>query len=160
MRYFIFALYWSLFCLMLSGCVRQNKPDGMPALVPCTITVAQDGVPLFDANVTLHPADGNKWTGNGATDKNGKAMIFTWGTHPGIAPGKYSVTVAKVETEKLPPRPTGSGPGKMPDSFNLVDLKYGEKETTDLEIVIVKGNRNYAVDVGAAIREKIPERKS
>lgn len=143
--------------LVLTGCF-EKRPDGMPDLVPCTISVIQQGARLADANVALYPLDESKWTASGGSDASGNAEIHTWGTYRGVPVGKYKVTVTKVDVEKVETRPSGSGRGKSPNSYHLVDLKLGEKDTTPLEIEVVKGTKRYSVDAGAPVRELISPR--
>ncbi len=154
---------WCLLCLTpflvaAIGC-SEKKPDGMPPLVPCTVTVTQGGAPLANANVTLFPLDGSQWTANGSTDGSGKAVMFAWGSHQGAPVGKYKVTVAKMETDKAAVARSSSDEPSTdppPNSYNLVEEKYGMKDSTTLEIEVVKGTTEYKVEAGAAVRELIP----
>lgn len=153
-----FALL-ALACFLGSACTGSKLPEGMPSLVPCTITITQDGKPLPDANVSLLPEDeGRKWNASGSTDASGKAVMFTWASHQGVAPGKYKVTVSKVEIEKLPPTSSDSPtPPKSPDSFSLVEDQYKSAETTPLSVEVVKGTKEYTFEAGNAVKNLIPK---
>lgn len=150
----------ALTTLVLLGCTGQKRPEGMPALVPCSIKVTQEGTSLADATVSITPIGGDaKWTADGRTDSSGLAKMYTWSLHEGVVPGKFKVVVGKVETETLPPQSSDDPtPSKTPDSFNLVEEQYGELGTTTLEIEVAKGTKEYTVDVGKAVRNKILER--
>lgn len=51
--------------IWLTGCNRgPAKPDDLPALTPCKLTVTYQSSPLSDATVTL-TAEGEKWVGVG-----------------------------------------------------------------------------------------------
>lgn len=154
-------LFFTLSCLALTavffGCNKTPLPDGMPPLVPCEVTVMQDGYPLSNAIVTLSPVDGDpKWSASGNTDELGIAKLYTWSSYEGVAEGKYKLTIGKTETEKLPPQPSGSSePSKIPKSFSLVEERFGNSDTTPLEITVVKGTKNYEVDASPAVKIEI-----
>lgn len=146
--------------LSTAGCSSQKRPDGMPALVPCEVVITQEGKSLADANVSLLPVDtSGKWNASGSTDVAGKAKMFTWSSHEGVAPGKYKVVISKVEIEKLPPRSSDSTePSRSPQSFNLVEEVYGEADKTPLEIEVVAGKKEYPLEAGKVVRLQIAER--
>ncbi|MGL6193520.1 MAG: hypothetical protein ACRC2T_01715 [Thermoguttaceae bacterium] len=146
-------------CLqVVVGCGGKPRPDGMPALVPCVITVIQDGANLGDATISLQPVDStSKWAATGSTSESGAdAKMYTWGTQDGVVPGKYKVVVDKTKLEKLPPRPSGSSePSRVPQTYRYVEEQYTSIDTTPIEIDVVKGTKKYTVDVGKAVEEVV-----
>ena len=144
--------------LFLIGCAGQKYPDGMPKLVPCEITLQQEGQPFADAVVTLIPADvENKWSASGRTDTSGKAIIYTWGKYEGAAEGTYKVVLNKTESVGAPPSASSEEEARRPPDkfFDLVEEIYGDKEKTPLEIELKKGTKSFSLDAGKAVRTPI-----
>lgn len=128
--------------ISLLGCGGgAGKPDDLPPLTPCTLTVMYQGSPLTDATVTLTPESG-KWVGVGQTDESGKVEVRTNGQFEGVPAGTYTVTVKKQE------QPTG---GSDPSSAEedaamaatkasapklLVPKKYTEASTSGLSVQV------------------------
>lgn len=150
--FLICLICWSL---PIAGCTRSlgPKPDGLPSLVPITLTVTQDAQPLADAKVAFIPADGAKnWFTGGTTDSNGQIVAHTYGTHKGSPLGKFKVIVTKEVQEE-----SGTEVNAInPKTFSLVESQYGQVTTTPLEIEVVKSSKTFTVDVGKAVREKRP----
>lgn len=136
----------------LSGaaCNRQPLPDGMPSLVSVTLTFTQEGKPLPDATVTLHPEDPQSpWNAGGTTGANGEIAPATQGRYVGVVPGKYKITVTKTEES------AGAAASARPDAFHLVDPKYATSATTTLDLDVTPQQRTASFDLGAPVREKI-----
>lgn len=95
------------------------------------------------------------------TDAKGEARIIVHGKYEGGAPGRYRLCVSKVEADPDDPAQDRS-PGTetvSPDTYDLIDPKFGDVETVQ-EIEIVAGQTNeWTVDVGKAVRIRIPKRK-
>ena len=125
----------------LMGCGRgPAKPDDLPALTPCKLTVTYQGSPLSDATVTL-TAEGEKWVGVGQTDANGTVSVRTNGQFEGVPSGTYTVTVKKQEG------PTGSDPSSAEEDAKLaaskasapkllVPEKYTDASTSGLTVQV------------------------
>ncbi|MEN6495730.1 MAG: carboxypeptidase-like regulatory domain-containing protein [Thermoguttaceae bacterium] len=127
------------------GCHRgPTRPEDLPELTPCTLTIMYKGSPLSDATVTLVPKSGN-WVGVGQTDSGGQAVIQTNGRYAGVPAGSYAVTVTKGgPTSQLPPDP------KTPEEDQayreamkaaksarlLVPMKYTKTETSRLTVKV------------------------
>ena len=150
---------WSLFVI---GCgAKGPRPDGFPALVPVTVTVNQEGQPLADAQVSLVPSDGAKnWFSGGTTDSGGNVTVTTYGAHSGAPVGKYKVVVSKEVHEGLEEyqaamaREDEAAARRIDVKvFACVEAPYREAATTPLEIEVVKGTKNYSVDVGKIVKE-------
>jgi hypothetical protein len=134
----IFAL------LFLSGCGGTKKPDGLPNLHPCRITVTMNGSALEGASVTLSGSDG-RWSGNGRTDVNGAAVIVTRGQFQGVAEGEYKVTVSKI----VPPTSRGKDEGSNEEPKTLVNTKYASPATTPLTCTVKPGTNQFEFSVDA-----------
>jgi hypothetical protein len=161
----IFFIGLSVF--VQSGCGKQSLPEGMPKPYPTEIIVNQEGTPLKNASVVLLPADLNSlWNAYGLTNDSGVAKIATKGSYAGAVPGKYKIIITLVENEpsKLvkPDVSDRAAYGKWleesaqekPASFDLVDTKYGDFQSTPEEIEIVAGSNTKTVEVGAPVRIK------
>lgn len=151
-----------LSCLIIasvcvSGCSKSALPEGFPKLYPCEITVNQDGAPLEGATVTLMPKDpANVYSSSGVTDASGKAVLKTYG-HAGAPLGTSAIVVTKAIDE-------GGTPIHDPDTgnfvrnagastFSYVEKNFTKKETTILEIEVLKGKNEKTVDVGKAVHD-------
>jgi hypothetical protein len=130
--------------LTLPGCGGGKKPDGLPDLYPCQITITLKGTPLEGAVVSLLGNDG-RWPGNGITDRQGIAVIKTRGQFIGVAEGTYKVTVSKVF---LPPS-TGKDEGSTEEPKLLVNPKYVTPETTPLNCTVKSGVNQFEFQVEA-----------
>ena len=141
----------------------------MPKLYPCAVTITQGGQPLAGASVTLHPADAAlvRWIPGGTTDQNGVCELRTLGRYSGAMAGSFKVTVDKLESEKSS-LPDVAPPGMDPEelerqrdkeklkSWRLVDKKYVSYKSTTLEIQVSEGKNAETFDVGASVREELP----
>ena len=139
---------FSLFILALAvfvttGCGGQRLPDGMPRLYPVSVTVTQEGTPLANATVSLFPEDAalQQWAPMGTTDAAGTAELFVNGLYKGAPLGTFKVAVSKREA--VP----DSNPPKIRD---FVEPQYGRTDTP-LNVVIVAGQKEYAVDAGKKV---------
>lgn len=167
--YRYFSLVFAVFCVCLFGCSGEERPEGMPQLFSCSMTIQQDGQPLADASITLVPLDdSNRWGSGGTTDANGVLRPMTYGKFPGVPEGKYKILVQKTITEnELPPLPMDATEADQkayaqqvkanpPQQFDLVDVKFKKADTTPLEITVEKGGSNsFPLDVGAAVKVPI-----
>lgn len=129
----------------IPGCSRgPAKPDDLPALTSCTLTILYKGSPLSDATVTLVPKNGN-WVGVGQTGADGRVALQTNGRYEGVPLGTYAVTVRKPsETAKLPPDPTTPEEDRAytealkaaKSAKPLIPEKYAKPETSGLSVTV------------------------
>ena len=140
-----------LLCLVaLFGCSRNDGLDGLPRLVPVTLTITQEGVPLSDAAVWLSDMSGDvQISVGGTTNSEGTVVLLTHGLHRGAPLGKYKVMVMKAETVANPNMPPGSGE----TLYSLVARQYTQPDTTPLELDITE-SLTATFDVGKAVRER------
>jgi len=148
-------------CAMIVSFVFVGCGSNQIPTVPVDITIKYNGKEVEEALVTLAPKtrNGDERTGTGMTDANGKANITTPGGGKGAMPGEYKVIVMKTPL-------IGQGGGgdqttptyssyeeavaasertrSMPkiDAKHQLPVKYAAEQTTDLEIVVKKGEKN------------------
>jgi hypothetical protein len=126
----------------------------MPPLYSVTLEFLQDGQPLADASVILHPEEASgKWFAGGTTDSQGKIKPATQGRYDGVAAGKYKVTVSKIEIDEKSIKIIGEGLQTY-DSYHLVEPKFAEIAQTPLTLEVSKKGENFSFDAGAAVRKK------
>jgi len=158
-REFLFCLLFvGLFCI--PACNRQPLPNDLPKLYRRSVKVTQGGRPLADAVVFFAPTDNSKWNAGGSTNSSGVAELHTQGMYRGIAAGTYKVTVNKTEFEdKVDPTRRNSEGGALTTTIfhSLVELKYTDQNTTDLEVVITPKNEPIVLDLGSPVRQVLPE---
>lgn len=134
-----------LFLILVAGWTGcgKPKPEGLPDLQPCQVKVTMDGMPLDGAVVSLLSQNG-QWPGNGRTDAQGLAVIFTRGQYPGVAEGEYKITVSKI----VPPPPVGDeGTSKETVPKPLVKEIFSQPEATPLSCTIKRGTNTVEVKV-------------
>jgi hypothetical protein len=158
MRYFL-TMFFVTF-IAFSGCNRDySRPSDLPKLVPCEITIKQEGVPLSGGNVTIfNIASGVKFrTAGGVTDNSGVAILKTYG-FKGVPVGKYKVTASKTILDNKEVEVTVSKSGdkitKGLKTYQLVDSQYVYADNSDFEIEIVSSGKNiFSFDVGKPVRD-------
>lgn len=155
MKHSIISL--TLIIISFTGCGRNDsRPKDLPPLVPCAVTITQDGQPLSGATVSFVPVDAAaaKYQASAITDDTGKAVATTYGFN-GVPVGKYKVCVWKTLTEGV--TQVMDGYGDMVDSpgieYRTVELLYSDSQTTPLEIEITsKKTPLMSFDVGKPVK--------
>ena len=161
-----FALTLAL--CVLTGCQGKKRPDGLPELFPCVITIIQEGQPLDGALVQLIPESGGTgWTVSGKTGTNGKANISTHADFAGAPAGTYKVLVSKTEmspsqfTEPAQDAPQDEKTAYYNNissekriKYTLVKPEFDDAKKTPLSITVAKGKNEATFDVGEAIKEE------
>ena len=136
------------------GC-GPTLPEGMPPLMPVSIALTQQQVPLVGATVVLHSDDG-RWPVGGVSDELGRVEVWTAGKYYGAPAGEYRVTVVKDEIEEKPnPRhnPEFDNMPVFTRAFQTVDPSCRRAETTPITITLTESmTEPPAVDVGEAVR--------
>jgi hypothetical protein len=159
------VLVLSLFVFATAGCSQERpKPEGFPQLVSGRITVVQDGRPLDNAVVRLHPEGNTKdWGTLGVTNASGVATLVTSSYWSGAPLGTYRVTVAKTVTEQstlVEPsisdadayqRWEAAKAGERLATHSLVDVRFGDPSRTPLSLTVT-GAFTETVDVGSAVK--------
>lgn len=150
----------SLLLFALPACKPSGRPDDLPRLYPCTITLKQEGAPLADAMIYLHSTNpAFSWTVGGRTDPAGNVSLMTHAKFPGVPTGDYKIVVSKTERyqEKPPEIPPGGDEsmrtaGSPVILYSLVEKEYTNQETTPLTITIDKGKNQAEFELGKAVR--------
>ena len=168
MQFRIFLAVTLVLCL-LSGCNRQKRPDGMPPLFPCDITITQDGKPLDEADVRLVLESGTTdWITAGKTNASGVAKLSTHAQFAGAPAGTFKVLVSKnvPAPSKYPMPAQDASPDEWSEWRGKVQLEtcplvryvkpeYENANTTPHSITITKGKNTATFNVGEAIQEDI-----
>lgn len=152
-------LYLAIFSIFLfSGCTKSSRPDDLPPLFPCTITVTQDGANLADALVELVPQDSIPYSPSSMTDSDGDAVLKTYG-FSGAPAGKYKIVVRKTIEDDIVHGTDEYGNQAVVSStrYNLVEDTYTQAKQTPHEIEVASNSKGtkLTIDVGKAIREAI-----
>ncbi|MDR3183490.1 MAG: hypothetical protein LBT89_11350 [Planctomycetaceae bacterium] len=146
----IFAL---LSVFIFAGC-GQNlppKPEGLPKLYPCSISVTFGGEAKGGVRAVLEPEDeDSKWKPNGMTNDEGKVIPTTTYGYQGVPTGTYTLSFSLIE------EPDDEAPRGTP-AVSLIPLKYSSGQSQEkLEIKAGKNEFTFALDGG---QEKIPRTK-
>jgi hypothetical protein len=132
------ALLAALSLIALSGC---GGTKAGPATVEVTGTVTLDEAPVEAASVLFSPdtgSDDGRLASQATTDRDGR---FNLTTHvgggkfkSGITPGKYVVTITKLDTAAA--KNTFSRPK------NLLPPNYADPKSSQLTATVVTGRAN------------------
>ncbi len=144
-RYLILTFMLIVVC----GCRRlPERPEGLPELYPCKITVTFGGEPVENVNVSLLPnGTDSKWKSGGKTDEKGCVEVRTAFAYPGAPQGTFTVAFTKTEEQ------VGMTLAEMMP-LSLIPLKYGPDRSK--EVIDVKPGKNefqFTLDAG---EEKLP----
>ena len=146
----IFLFMALIIVLGVAGCSQSNRPEGLPKLYSCQITITQDGKPLPEASIQFIGGESAKWPISGLTDASGIAKMVTYGQFPGVPAGDYHVVVQKtVENVLTVGSDYSSGSS---DIYSLVEVKFTKAEETDLEISVSTGRNSQTFEVGKEVR--------
>lgn len=123
-----------LACLA-AGC--GSRPTGLENLVPVKGKVVFAGKPITAGNVRTVVLHADRGRGNttaheprGEIDKDGNFAVYT-ANRAGAPPGHYRVTVSLMES------PINSKNLYAPPKW-LIDAKYGEPDTSGLNLHVVE----------------------
>lgn len=141
---------WSILLGLFTvfGCQPEQRPEGLPILVPFQLTLTQDSQPLVGANVQL-VSEEIHFPVTGLTNANGVARLVTYGQFSGVPLGTYKVVVIKTETEGETSNETQTQPIFI---YSLVDPALTNRATTTLEVLVEKGKKSTTLDVGKSVR--------
>ena len=81
--------------LLFAGCMGDSSTTQAEATVTGTVTL--DGSPVQGATVTFRPDDSGGSGAFGMTDAEGKYTLNTSNAVLGVKPGKYKISVTKLE---------------------------------------------------------------
>jgi hypothetical protein len=123
--------------IAVTGC---NKPKGPPT-AEVTGVVTLNSTPVEGAIVLFAPAAGSedaRLASQATTDSGGKYRLQTHiggGQYkPGIMPGKYDVTVTKLDLSTIK--------STMAPPKNVLPAKYADAKTSPFKAEVVAGQEN------------------
>jgi hypothetical protein len=160
-------------CILMStlivgvGCGGKQRPNDLPPLYHCEITVIQDGKPLSDAMVLLYPLDGNlRFAIGGKTDQNGVLILKTDNEWDGVPEGEYRISVSKqiVPTDISLPGPQTSLAERRKMLENQMKLtketvapQFSNRTKSELQLKVERKAVKESFDVGKAVDISLKE---
>jgi hypothetical protein len=149
----IILLLLTIPCISCNSHVQLERPEGMPDLHPCSITVTFGGNVVEGVKVSLTPVESHSmWQPSGMTDKNGTAKPSTSYGFNGVPAGMYNVTFSKIIHTADDSDPS------IPENKSLIPLKYRSDKFAE-KVEIKPGEKNefsYTLDAG---EEFVPKKK-
>lgn len=136
-------LTFAFMSVLISSC---GTKDSLPKVVPVTGEVLYQGKPVAGALVTFL-GEGSATPAVGQTDAAGKFKLQTQ-DREGAAPGKYRVTVSKVETVggAANANPSMDEAAKAPavatQTKSSLPAKYGDSTQSPLEQTVTEAGPN------------------
>jgi hypothetical protein len=146
-RKIIVLLFLVLFITACSNRPKLERPEGMPELHPCSVTVTFGGTVMEGVTISLTPVEkDSQWIASGATDKNGTAIPCSSYGFKGVPEGKYAVAFTRLVTNPN----YNENNSKSPYAQSLIPLKYGiGKSNETVEIKAGEKNKfSFALDAG------------
>ncbi|MDR1494134.1 MAG: hypothetical protein LBT05_15645 [Planctomycetaceae bacterium] len=141
--------FFLIFTLTLNACSYRPKlerPEGMPELLPCSITATFGGKIVKGVTVSLTPLEGNKtWSPSGTTNDNGTAYPETSYGFKGVPVGQYRVSFTCFETN---PNYDENNP-KSPWAKSFIPLKYSKSQSKKTLEVQTDGKNNFVFTLDA-----------
>jgi hypothetical protein len=143
MKIFHYSIVFiTILTLFICGCRKPERPEGMPDLTPCIVSVTFGGEKLEGVGVQLHSQDPatKEWVSGGRTDVNGKAFLKTGTYFDGAVPGNYIISFQKFAEQEFSPD------GMALQSKPLIPKKYmpGQSKET---ITITKEQKEYVFEL-------------
>jgi hypothetical protein len=131
--------------LALVGCGETDKwTADRPKPVPAMGTVLLDQKPVEGATIVFQPdGGGHTRAATGVTDAAGEFRLQTYDPNDGAVPGKFKVTVTKVEVESTAASEESNvNDSSAPTSEWLIPKKYGNSATSGLKAEVTEGGEN------------------
>ncbi|MDR2754625.1 MAG: hypothetical protein LBC20_02870 [Planctomycetaceae bacterium] len=154
-----------LISVLLLGC--NNKPDNVPDIFPCTVSVTNGTTPINDVFIVLAlETGGTEYSMSGTTNSSGRATMRTsrlsWRGN-GVPAGTYRVSLSKTPAVSgISPEEYQCLSAEEQEVYNNEQEKKREKEPREIpeylsdfvrspfQITVAKGQENFlAVDVAA-----------
>ena len=151
---------WLVVVLGLCLCIGCGRKTGVEGVVKVSGTVNFQGKPVEGATVVFAP-EGDRRAASGRTDATGKFQLMTLNPNDGALPGKYKVSITKVEnlgpesqitaeemmqmvtSGKAPPTgPMGPSAAKAGEQRYHIPQKYGNVETSELSADVTEAGPN------------------
>ena len=132
-------LVMAILCGSLAGCGRSD----IPPLTPVHGKATHAGKSLPDLTLHFEPEKGRSCTA--VTDALGEYEISYDSRHHGAPAGKYRVWVAFVPHSPEQEIKLQMGQEQLPDPYPAVLEKYGDRNSTPMEIEV--GKSQAAIDL-------------
>jgi hypothetical protein len=150
----IYCVLFVISCaLLFSGCGNSTRPEDLPKLYPCKITVTQNNSVLEGATVTLLAKTKSKYgVSSATTDVSGTAVLYTYGFN-GVPLGEYGVTITKIGVEEAKESKTIEGnPIQIGGNiYSYVDAKFSDENNPPYFIDVTEKGVNETFDVGTPV---------
>ena len=136
------VLLSSAFALVI-GC--SGGPDKFkeqrPKVIPATGRVTYKDQPVEGATVTFAPEGGVGVAAVAITEPDGKFVLKAFDPDEGAVPGKYKVSIVKIEV--IPAPPAGHDAVSRPPTKKYhVPQKYEDPEKSGLKAEVADGQKN------------------
>jgi hypothetical protein len=124
-----------LMAMASAGC--SDGPTGgsdRPDVVPASGTITYNGSAVEGATVVLVPeASSGGYAASGLTDADGRFELSTFAPDAGAVPGKYKVSVTKIEAPASAAGPEGGhDESETPPPKDLLPAKYKDAAKSEL----------------------------
>jgi len=145
-----------LFVTLLTAVALSGCDNGKLKTIKVSGTITFDGAPLADASVNFIPeTEGAGLAAYGTTDAGGNYVLQTpqGAVNAGTTPGKYLVTVQKIEKAPVAETSgeydgTSSAPSSnLPRPKSLIPERYGKAVTSGLTATVEKDNTVFNFDL-------------
>ena len=135
----------ALLVLAAVGCSAAKPASNRPQTHPAKGRVMLAGQPLAGATVTFRPEGGGSGC-SGITDTMGAFKLSTFTAGDGAIPGKYRVTVTKLDAGPVAADVSSSAyappSGNAPPPKNLLPETYGDPAKSGFTAEVVGGKAN------------------
>jgi hypothetical protein len=139
MRLSRIVLLLLLVSILFFGCRRTvPKPDDLPPLTPCTVSVTFGGEKIENVGVLLRSKmPDNRWGAGGRTDTEGKTILKTAGAFEGVVSGEYIISFTKRVTHSDNP---------MGGEYSVIPEKYAAGKSQET-ITVTEGQSVYVFEL-------------
>ncbi|MDR2643849.1 MAG: hypothetical protein LBC74_13785 [Planctomycetaceae bacterium] len=143
-RDLFFVVLFLLAVQLVCGCREvPPRPEGLPRVYSCNISVKFGGKPISGVRVMFIPDNPeSKWKPTGMTDTEGNVVLYSSFGYEGAPAGEYTATFSLIE------EPEDSAPRGTP-AKSLIPLKYSPDQSQEkVEVVAGKNNFDFDLDAG------------
>jgi hypothetical protein len=160
---FIFLPRLIVSCSMILGLLLGTSGCGSkwPKTVPVSGKVTLDENPVEGAAVCLIPDSGGRF-GYGTTDANGDFTVSTFEANDGATLGSHKIVITKADV--IAPNRVAATIEEQDELTragvegwifkSLIPEKYGNPDTTELSVEVVKGMRPLTLQLSSKANER------
>ena len=145
------SISFVLCLVVLQGCgMGAKKPDWLPKLTPCKITLTQEGIPVDGANINIVAPPGAEpleWLIFGSSDEKGVVYPLVQ-IYKGVPQGEYIVTVEKFDNEYT------NDINHPLNEYLVIDPQYVSPATSTLKLIVGDSPVDQTFDLGKPVRIK------